>query len=112
MGATTHLFGVARAVGIVLGAACALATTGCGGLYYAIEGSSASSRVSEAREVGAESLAPYEYYYAKAHLDQAAIEASQGHYSDAAAYAETAADSASKAIEIARAAGGKKKEEQ
>lgn len=95
----------------VFTAALALGTTGCGGLYYAIEGSAASSRVSEAREVGAEQLAPYEYYYAKAHLDQAALEASQGHYSDAAAYAETAQDSAAKAIEIARATGGKKKEE-
>jgi sarcosine oxidase delta subunit len=98
-------------LGLLFCASVVFGTTGCGGLYYAIEGSAASSRVAEAREVGAEQLAPYEYYYAKAHLEQAASEASQGHYSDAAAYAETAADTASKAIEIARAAGGKKKEE-
>lgn len=96
---------------VAFAAFAALGTSGCGGVYYAIESSSAASRVAEAREVGAESLAPYEYYYAKAHLDQAAVEASQGHYSDAAAYAETAADTASKAIELARAAGGKPKDE-
>lgn len=84
---------------------------GCGGVYYALESSSASSRLEEARTLGAESAAPYEYYYAKAHLDQAAVEASQGHYSDAAKYAETSADYAEQAIEISKSGSGKKKDE-
>ncbi len=85
--------------------------TGCGGTLYAINASSASSRLEEAKEVGAEDLAPYEYYYAKAHLDQAQIEASEASYSDAIIYAETAEEYADKAIELskaARAAGGRK----
>lgn len=88
-----------------------LATQGCGGVYYALESSTAASRLEEARTLGAESLAPYEYYYAKAHLDQAAVEASQGHYSDAAHYAETSADYAAEAVELAKSGSGKKKDE-
>jgi hypothetical protein len=85
--------------------------TGCGGTLYAINASSASAQLEEAKEVGAEELAPYEYYYAKAHLDQAQIEASSASYSDAILYAETAEEYADKAIELskaARAAGGRK----
>jgi len=86
-------------------------TTACGGTLYAINASSASTSLEEAKEVGAEELAPYEYYYAKAHLDQAQIEASSASYSDAIIYAETAEEYADKAIELskaARAAGGRK----
>jgi hypothetical protein len=79
--------------------------TGCGGVYYGLEATGASSRLEEARTLGAESLAPYEYYYAKAHMEQAQVEASQGHYSDAALYAETAGDYASEAIDICRNPG-------
>jgi len=88
-----------------------LSTTGCGGVLYAINASSANSRLEEAKEVGADELAPYEYYYAKAHLDQAQVEASEASYSDAIIYAETAEEYADKAIELAkaaRAAGGRK----
>jgi hypothetical protein len=62
----------------------------------------ASNRVEHAREVGAEQYAPYEYYFAKEHLLQAQVEASEASYSDAAAYAETAEEYANKAIELAR----------
>ena len=54
--------------------------------------------------LGAETLAPYEYYYAREHLEQAQFEAAEASYSDAAHYAETAEEYASKAVEIARAA--------
>jgi hypothetical protein len=64
----------------------------------------AAARLEYARVVGAESLAPYEYYYAKEHLEQAQIEASQASYSDAANYAETAEEYANKAVELAQAA--------
>jgi Domain of unknown function (DUF4398) len=82
----------------------ALASAGCGGLYYAVEVTSASSKVEEARVLGAEQLAPYEYYYAREHLEQAQFEAAEASYSDAAHYAETAEEYAAKAVQISRAA--------
>jgi hypothetical protein len=78
--------------------------SGCGGVYYGINAASASSRLEQAKEAGAEKYAPYEYYYAKAHLQQAQIEAAEASYGDAAAYADTAEEYAQKAIEIAQAA--------
>ena len=66
--------------------------------------SSAASRVEEAQAVGAEQLAPYEYYYAKEHLEQAQIEASEASYSDAANLADEAEQYANKAIELAQSA--------
>ncbi len=88
----------------ILAVGLAGALVGCGGVHYAINISSASSRVEEARAVGAEQLAPYEYYYAKEHLQQAQIEASEASYSDAANLAEEAEQYASKAIELAQSA--------
>ena len=82
----------------------ATSSLGCGGVYYAVEVTGASQRVAEARELNAERLAPYEYYYAKAHLEQAQVEASEASYSDAAALADEADEYAQKAIEISRAA--------
>jgi Domain of unknown function (DUF4398) len=79
-------------------------TTACGGVYYAATMGAASSRLEEAREIGAEQLAPYEYYYAKAHIEQAMVEASEGSYGDAAHYAESADEFAAKAIELAQSA--------
>lgn len=81
-----------------------VATSGCGGVHYAIAVNSASSRVEEARAVGAEQLAPYEYYYAKEHLEQAQIYASQASYGDAANVADEAEQYAAKAIELAQSA--------
>jgi hypothetical protein len=65
---------------------------------------SAASRVEEAKAVGAEQLAPYEYYYAKAHLEQAQFEASEGSYGDATKFADTADEYAAKAIDLAESA--------
>jgi hypothetical protein len=79
------------------------AVQGCGGVYYAATVNAASNRVEHAREIGAEQFAPYEYYFAKEHLRQAQVEASEASYSDAAAYAETAEEYANKAIELAQA---------
>ena len=97
----------ARVLGVlavVLAAPCALGALGCGGAYYAMQMSSASSKLEEAHAQGAEQLAPYEYYYAKEHLHQAQIEASEASYSDAANFAEVAEEYASKAIELSRSA--------
>jgi hypothetical protein len=90
-----------------LGAMMALAlagASGCGGVYYAVTVGNASTKVEEARVLGAETLAPYEYYYAREHLEQAQFEAAEASYSDAAHYAETAEEYATKAVEIARTA--------
>jgi hypothetical protein len=86
---------------------CALAAGGaggCGGVHYAISVNSAASRVEEAKAVGAEQLAPYEYYFAREHLEQAQVEAAEASYSDAANLAEEAEEYANKAIELAQSA--------
>jgi hypothetical protein len=77
---------------------------GCGGVHYAVVVNAAASRVEEAKAIGAEQLAPYEYYYAKEHLEQAELEASEASYSDAANLAQEAEQYASKAIELAQTA--------
>ncbi|MBK6697029.1 MAG: DUF4398 domain-containing protein [Myxococcales bacterium] len=75
---------------------------GCGGVHYAVVVTGASGRLAEAREMGAEQQAPFEYYYAKAHLEQAQVEAASAAYSDAARYAATADEYALKAIEATK----------
>jgi len=80
------------------------AVAGCGGVLYAAEVNGASRKLAEARELGAEQLAPYEYTYAEAHLTKAMSEAAQGDYSDAKAFAETADTYATKAIALAKEA--------
>jgi hypothetical protein len=92
------------AKGLCIFVCAAWASSGCGGVYYAATVSSASAKVEEARVLGAEITAPYEYYYAREHLEQAQFEAAEASYSDAAHYAETAEEYASKAVEVARAA--------
>jgi hypothetical protein len=81
-----------------------LSNLGCGGVYYSVNVSSAQSKVEQAREMGAETAAPYEYYYAKEHLRQAQVEAASAAYGDAASYAETAETYAQKAIDLIQAA--------
>ena len=90
-----------RAIPLAIGA---LVLSGCGGAHYLLAVNSASSRVEEAKADGAEQLAPYEYYYAKEHLEQAQVEAAEASYSDAANLAEEAEEYASKAIELAQSA--------
>jgi len=96
------LRGLAVALGLV-------SLTGCGGTLYAINASSAASRLEEAKELGAEQYAPYEYYYAKAHLEQAQFDSNEASYSDAINYAETAEEYADKAVNLTkqRRASGK-----
>jgi hypothetical protein len=88
---------------------CAL-LSGCGSLYYTVNINSAEARVEQARQMGAETQAPFEYYYAKEHLRQAQVEAADASYSDAATYAEIAERYAQNAIElITRARKGETK---
>jgi hypothetical protein len=79
-------------------------SAGCGGVLYAASVNGAAARLEEAREIGAEQLAPYEYYYAKAHLEQAQLEASEGNYGDATHFANAADEYAGKAIDLAESA--------
>ncbi len=75
---------------------------GCGGFFYAIQASAASSKVEEARAVGAERYAPYEFFLAEEHLKKAAEEASRADYGDAIDLAGKAEESADKAVKLAR----------
>ena len=93
-----------RFAALVALALASLTLTGCGGTLYAINASNANSRLEEAKELGAEQLAPYEYYYAKAHMEQAQVDASEASYSDAINYAETAEEYADKAVNLSKAA--------
>lgn len=83
-------------------ATCGLA--GCGNAAFAIKATAASRNVSQAREMGAEVLAPYEYYYAEEHLSKARMEASEADYGDARILAAESNEYALKAIRIAREA--------
>jgi hypothetical protein len=84
---------------------CAATTQlGCGSVYYAVSVNAAQSRVEQAREMGAEHAAPYEYYYAREHLREAQVHAAEAAYGDAATYAETAELYAQKAIDLIAAA--------
>ncbi len=89
---------------VAAGAACVGVLSGCGGIHYSIEINSASARVEEAKALGADQLAPYEYYFAREHLQQAQIEASEASYSDAVNLAEEAEDHANTAIELTQKA--------
>jgi hypothetical protein len=79
-------------------------TTACGGVYYTVSINAAQTRLEQAREMGAETKAPFEYYYAREHLRQAQVEAAEASYSDAASMAETAETYAQKAIDHIQAA--------
>ncbi len=79
-------------------------TGGCGPSIYVFEVNSASKRVEEAREIGAEQLAPYDYYYAEAHLKKAREEAAEADYGDAIKLASVAEEHAAKAVKLAREA--------
>jgi hypothetical protein len=85
-------------VGVVLG----LVTGGCGNTLYAIKANAAASKLEEAKQLEAEKYAPYEYYYAKEHLDKAMQEAAEADYSDATDLADVCEVYADKAIRLSR----------
>lgn len=82
----------------------AITVTGCGNALYASAANSASSKVEEARELGAEQYATYDFYLATEHLEKAQTEASEADYGDAIDLAEKAEQHAEKAIRLAREA--------
>jgi hypothetical protein len=81
-----------------------LAATGCGGTWYAYQAGAASSKVEEAKSLGAEKHAAYEYYLANEHLKKASEEAAQAEYGDAIDLAEFAEAEATKAVNKTRKA--------
>ncbi len=89
---------------VAFGAGLVLVASGCGNALYAISANSAASKVEEARELGAEQYAPYDYFLATEHLTKAQTEASEADYSDASNLAEEAELHADKAIRLAREA--------
>jgi hypothetical protein len=89
---------------LALGAGLLTGVSGCGNAMYAIAANSASAKVEEARELGAEQHATYDFYLATEHLEKAQTEASEADYSDAANLAERAEQHADKAIQLAREA--------
>ena len=78
------------------------ASAGCGNTLYVFRVNAASNKLEEAKELGAEKLAPYEYYFAAEHLGKARTEAAEADYSDAIDFAEVAEEHADKAIRLAR----------
>jgi hypothetical protein len=84
-------------------------TSGCGGVYYTVSVNAAQAKLEQARQMGAETQSPYEYTFAREHLRQAQVEASEASYSDAAGYAETAELYAQKAIDFIQAGSRERK---
>lgn len=94
---------------VVLGVACAtlaVSSIGCGGVLYTFKSLGASGKLDEAEALGAEQYAPYEYFYAREHLNKAAEEAATADYGDAIDYVDVADEYADKAIRLARDAHG------
>ena len=87
-----------------LAASLFLAVTECGNTVFVFRVNSASSKLEEAKELGAERLAPYEYFVAKEHLEKARSEAADADYSDAINFAEVSEEYADKAIRLSREA--------
>ena len=56
-----------------LATVCLVGTSGCGNFFYAIYASGARAKLETAEKLGAQKCAPYEFHYAKEHL-QTAIE--------------------------------------
>jgi len=83
---------------------------GCGNAVYAIQATTASRNLEQAREVGAETLAPYEFFYAEEHLKKAQAEAAEADYGDARILAHESNEYSKRAIRIARE--GPREEEQ
>jgi hypothetical protein len=79
-----------------------LGVSACGNTLYAVQINAASSKLEEAKELGAEEYAPYEYWFALQHIDKAQTEASEADYSDAVKLAEIGEEYADKAIQLAR----------
>jgi hypothetical protein len=75
---------------------------GCGPVLYTTDIHSAEQKLQLAREENARWYAPYEYYFAEAHLQQSERLAAESEYEDAIRYAKIAEDFSGRALEITR----------
>jgi hypothetical protein len=75
---------------------------GCGPVMYTSNIRSAEQKLQLAREENARWYAPYEYYFAEAHLQQSERLAAESEYEDAIRYAKIAEDFSGRALEITR----------
>ena len=84
---------------------------GCGNTLYLVRMNRAERSFEEAQELGAEQHATYEYYSAKARIEEAKRQAAQAEYGPASELSEEAYDYSVKAIHRSkdkRAAGAEK----
>jgi len=96
----THLLVMSAVVAGCVVAGCV--AVGCGPTIYTINIMPAARAVEQAREAQAPEHAPYEYYYAEAHLRAARQESAEASYEDAIRYAGVAEEFGTKALDIAR----------
>ena len=75
---------------------------GCGPALYTLNIMPAARAVEEASQSDAAEHAPYEYFFARAHLDKAREEASEASYQDAIRYANVADEYGTKGRDLAR----------
>jgi hypothetical protein len=94
---------VRRLLGSLAFALLVLETAGCGGVWYSARANTVAGKVEQAKEVGAETSSPYEYYSAKERMTKAMEEASRADYSDAINLLDEAEEFADKAIQQATA---------
>jgi hypothetical protein len=80
----------------------ALVAAGCGPVGYTAVLLDATQAVEEARQEGAGETAPYEYYFATAHLEKAREEAGRAEYQHAMEQAGTAQEYGVRARDLAR----------
>ena len=82
-------------VGSIVGS---MALSGCGGVMYSARITSVESKIENAKEMGAETLSPYEYYSAQQRVLKAREEAGRADYGDALDLIDEAETFADKAI--------------
>jgi hypothetical protein len=91
---------IARALRASLLGLCLACGAGCGPVQYGAQIDAAAARLAEARDANARWFAPFDYYYAEAHLAQARREAAEASYEDAITYAEIAERYSRRALRV------------
>lgn len=81
-----------------------LGAIGCGNTFFVVYANQAANKLEEARELGAEEYAAYEFWMAREYLTKARSEAAEADYSDAINLAQDSEEFSDKAIQLARAA--------
>ncbi len=106
-GRVARIAGVLRArvlrarVLLTAAALCVACAAGCGPIQYAAQIDAATAKLAEARDANARWFAPFDYYYAEAHLAQARREAAEASYEEAITYAEIAERYSRRALRVA-----------